>query len=301
MGRREAELRDRVERLRDDRVEARRIRPLRARRIAAAGDDLDEHLDAVAHAHARAREELPHHRADREHVRAAVAFARELLRREVAELALDGALLGVLEAIGRLRDAEVGDAHGAVDADENVLRGHVAVDDLERDAVCRLRLVSGVEAREHVACDRRHDVERELRVRARRSAEDLREVDALDPLHHDGGRARGALDHADHADDVGVADRVGQADLVLERRDAARVFVEERVELLHRHVTTVVQAGEVHGGRASHTQRAHNLETARAVHHGSKRISGRHRRDDTSTAVPSRGNTDVLLRCPLIC
>jgi len=298
--RREAELRDRVERLRDDRVEARRVWALRARRIAATGDDLDEHLDAVTRAHARAREELPHHRADREHVGAAIAVARELLRREVAELALDRALLGVLEAIGRLRDAEVGDADRAVDADEHVLRGHVAVDDLERDAVGRLRLVRGVEAREHVARDGRHDVERELRVRTRRGAEDLREIDALDPLHHDGGRARGALDHADHADDVRVANGVRQADFVFERREAARVLVEERVELLHRDVTTVVEAREVHGGRASHTERAHDLESARAVHHGAKRISGRHRRDDTSTAVPSQGKTDVFLRCPLI-
>ena len=52
-----------------------------------------------------------------------------------------------------MRDAEVGDARGPVDADEDVLGRDVAVDDVERLAVVVAELVRRVEARERIETD----------------------------------------------------------------------------------------------------------------------------------------------------
>ncbi|MBS2012696.1 MAG: hypothetical protein JST00_07415 [Deltaproteobacteria bacterium] len=199
----------------------------------------------------------------------------------------------MLRAERRLRDAEVGDAHDAVDADEDVLGGDVAVDEVERDAVVTRALVRRVEALQGVDGDGGDDVERKAGAGGRGRAEQLREVDALHPLHYDRGRARGPVDDAERADDVRVTNGRAEEHLVLERGEAVRVVGEEGVELLDRDVTAA-EARQIHRRRSAHTEGADDLETARPVR-PSERIFGSHRSVDTSTAVPSRENTRVLL------
>ena len=55
-----------------------------------------------------------------------------LLGRHVRDLALEHAGARLERRVHRLRDAEVDDLHLAVVGDEDVVRGHVAVDDAER-------------------------------------------------------------------------------------------------------------------------------------------------------------------------
>ena len=76
-------------------------------------------------------EDLPEDDPERVEVAPPVdVLAARLLGRHVAELALEDALLLGEEA--RARDAEVGDLHRALEREEDVLRAHVAVDDVER-------------------------------------------------------------------------------------------------------------------------------------------------------------------------
>ena len=84
-------------------------------------------------------EDLPEDDAERVEVAPPVhLLAARLLGRHVAELALEHARLLGEEA--RAGDAEVGDLHRALEREEDVLRGDVAVHDLE--ALARLRLSS---------------------------------------------------------------------------------------------------------------------------------------------------------------
>ena len=77
------------------------------------------------------REDLPEDDAERVEVASPVdVLAARLLGRHVPELAFEDARSSVKRL--RARDAEVGDLHRAFERQENVLRAHVAVDDLER-------------------------------------------------------------------------------------------------------------------------------------------------------------------------
>ncbi len=82
----------------------------------------------------------------RPHICASVHVPGErLLRRHVAELAFRVPVCRVgSEAIVRLRDAEIDELHDAVLADEDVLRGDVAMDDSQRLPVT-FELVRGMQ------------------------------------------------------------------------------------------------------------------------------------------------------------
>ena len=85
-----------------------------------------------------------------------------------------------------LRDAEVEDARDAVDADEDVLRRDVAVDDAERLAALVRRLVRRVEAVERAAHDARPTIARRACAPPRsRVARTSRESDSPCDVLHD--------------------------------------------------------------------------------------------------------------------
>ena len=103
----------------------------------------------VAAEEAPAGEALPEDDGHREDVALDGAHAAlvDPLGREVRELALHLVRARRLDPVLRLGDAEVGDVGPAVAADEDVVRGDVAMDDVERLAVVVLQLVGGVKAR----------------------------------------------------------------------------------------------------------------------------------------------------------
>src|SRR6185312_9501811 len=79
--------------------------------------------------------ELPEHDAQREDIAAAVErLAADLLGREIRRLALDHARARGFAVVVGLGDAEVDDLDVTVEADEDVLRADVAMDDVERRA-----------------------------------------------------------------------------------------------------------------------------------------------------------------------
>ena len=102
-----------------------------ARRLDTAVEDLrDDRTLVVTGEEPLPRHELPEHHAGGIDVRLTADLrAAELLRRHVRELALDLALSRRLHPACRLGDAEVEHPCDAVGSDEDVLRGHVAVDD----------------------------------------------------------------------------------------------------------------------------------------------------------------------------
>ena len=107
--------------------------------------DVEQRLAAQAAVQRATGEDLPEDDAERVEIASPVdALAARLLGRHVAELALEDARLLGEEA--RAGDAEVGDLHGALEGEEDVLRADVAVDDLERLPCLVLLLVRVVEA-----------------------------------------------------------------------------------------------------------------------------------------------------------
>ena len=93
----------------------------------------------------RPGEDLPEDDAEGVEIAAAVDdLAAGLLGRHVPELALEDPLLLGEEA--RARDPEVGDLHRPLEREQDVLRAHVAVHDVERLTRLVLLLVRVVQA-----------------------------------------------------------------------------------------------------------------------------------------------------------
>ena len=110
---------------------------------------------------ALARQQLPEDDGRRVGVREpAHRLTASLLGRHVGELALHGAVARGVEAACGLGDAEVDEPCDAVDADEDVLRRHVAVHHVERLAALVSRFVGRVQPVQRVDHDRRGDCAR---------------------------------------------------------------------------------------------------------------------------------------------
>jgi len=103
--------------------------------------------------------------AEREHVAAAVDIATTaLLRCHVRELALDDSGLRLDAAHRCLRDTEVEQLHGAVVANHDVRRRHVAVHDAQRRSVRCTALVRVIEPRGRTGDDGQCELERNARA-----------------------------------------------------------------------------------------------------------------------------------------
>ena len=202
-----------------------------ARLLDDGADDLHERAELlVGVEEAAAGEHLPEHDAHGEDVGAAVdGGGADLLRRHVRRLALDEPGARRDDARGREGDAEIGDAPGAVGADEEVLRRHVAVHDAEGMTVVVGEVVRGVEPGEAVdegAQPRAHaDLPRQV------EGEPLRHGDALDVVH-DEVEAVVALADVHDRNGVRMVDARGDAGLVEEHVDELALFGEVRVHHL---------------------------------------------------------------------
>ena len=159
-------------------------------------------------------------------------LAADVLGRHVPGLALERlARRAGVRGVDALRDAEVGDARDAVDADQHVLRRHVAVHEADRLAALVDRLVRGVQAGARVEDDADGDAGRQPLARARPGPHQLAERRALDVVHHELHGVAHGLDVA-HVDDVRVVDARGEPRLAQERVAEAVVLEQVRVRPL---------------------------------------------------------------------
>ena len=181
-----------------------------------------------------AGEHFPQADAHREHVRAAVDFlGPSLLGRHVRDLALELARPGHREARGGPGDAEIRDAGDAVDADQDVVRRHVAVHDLERPPLVVGPFVSGVEPGERVEHDAHGHAGRDGLLLLRGAVEEVPGRVPLDVLHDEVVASVGRADLED-GDDVGVMDPRRQARFVEEHLDELGVPRQVLVQPLDR-------------------------------------------------------------------
>jgi hypothetical protein len=202
-------------------------------------EDLDDDVcrESVDGAKTLPREELPEHDTHPVEIGATVGAAIELLGSHIAKLPLDRADDGRLGAPRRPCDTEIGETSDPIDADQDVVRGHVTMNDLEPDPIVTRGFVSRVQPGKQVARDRDDDVEWKARPLLRGSGGHGREVHSFDPLH-DQERALAALrDEVDHLDDVLVADTRNEARFVGQRRGARGIVGHEIVQTLDRNET----------------------------------------------------------------
>jgi hypothetical protein len=145
-----------------------------------------------------------------------------LLRGHVGDLALELSRPRHREPRRRPCDPEVGDSRDAVDADQDVVRRHVAMNDLQRPPVVVGPLVRRVQAGEGVEDDAHGDPRRDRLLLLRGAVEQVSGRVALDVLHHEvvaGSRGANFQDR----DDVRVVDPRGQTRLVEEHLDELAV------------------------------------------------------------------------------
>ncbi len=219
-----------------DRLEAGRIsgRDPRGVRVVALDDELERLVLGRALEQALARRELEEHDAEREDVAPRVdVFAASLLGRHVRDLALE---LPALRALGRLRaalrDAEVDDLHVAREADDDVLRADVAVDDVEVRTVEVATLVRVGEACAHPQDDGDRVLDRELHHAALLHLPDDRpQVFAVDVLERDEVCTVDLAD-VDRLDDVRVRERRGDTRFVEQHVDEPAILVHRRQDAL---------------------------------------------------------------------
>ncbi|MFO0668327.1 MAG: hypothetical protein U0235_01695 [Polyangiaceae bacterium] len=191
----------------DDRLElGRYVARVRARRLHDAGaHDVEERFAAQARVERATGQDLPEDDAERVDVAAPVdALAARLLGRHVSELSLEDA--GLLDEQLGARDPEIGDLHRAVVREEDVLRRHVAVDDLEGRPRLVLLLVRVVEALGRFADDVRADPGREPRPLGLGRRHEHAEVGALDVLHDEELTLVAAVGELVDLNDVGMVE-----------------------------------------------------------------------------------------------
>ncbi len=178
----------------------------------------------------------------------------ELLGREVAVLALHHSRVGAARAARGAGDAEVEHLGRPVVGDEEVLRAHVAVDDVERLPGKVLLLVRVVEPRRRVDHDPQRQLDREALAPLLAALEHVGEVLPVQVLHRDEVGAA-VLAHVEHAHHVRVGEVGGGARLVEEHLHEVPVAGEVREDPLHHHqLLEALQPGlprEEHLGHAA--------------------------------------------------
>jgi hypothetical protein len=127
---------------------------------------------------------------------------------------------------------EIDDLHDAVVPDEDVLRGHVAVDEADELAVVAAQLVRRVKPGAHLPGNAEREHERDAARGAALAHEQVERL-AVDPLHHL-VRHPALLAEIEDLGDVGVADPRYEGPLVEEHLLEIRIVAELRAHELHR-------------------------------------------------------------------
>ncbi len=250
------------------------------RRDRVVQDGLRGEDRVVAAEQVAQRQALPEADPEREDVDARVhVLAAELLRSRVGHLALEHAGVGLGHALEGLGAAEVHDLDRALVGHEEVLRRHVAVDDVQGLAVRAAQGVRRVEALGGVRDDPRrevgHRVEQLVVAGLDDRVDDLDERRAHEVLHRDVVEALDVAEVVDRAD-VRVADVRRDLRLVEEHVDEGLLLREVRVDRLDRDVTLEARGephlGEVDGRHAACAELlAEGEPTHRVGEHGPER------------------------------
>ena len=235
-------------------------------------DLLDGLEVGVAEEEPLASEELPEDDADGEDVGAGVDFlSHGGFGRQVREFALDDARLALFELAVRLGETEVHDLHFAVLRDEHVRRRHVAVDDVERNAVRIGELVGVREALADLERDVDGGFDREVALVLLQVLDDGFEVRPVDELHDD---EEGVVADADveHLHAVRVRELRGEARLVEEHGDELLLRREVRQNALNRDLLAealeAFALGAEHFGHTARLELFDNSVTLLGVRHG---------------------------------
>ena len=181
-----------------------------------------------------AGEQLPEHGAGGEEIGPAVdGLEARLLRRHVRHLAAQHAGPRLARARGRLGDAEVDHLGLPVVGEEEVVRRHVAVDEVEQLPVLPAQLVGGVQALGRVGADAGAQLRRDAHPPLLGPAHHLAQRLAVEVLH---GDPVGVVVLAEIEDlgDVRVVDAGRDPRLVEEHVDELIVLDQVRVDALDR-------------------------------------------------------------------
>ena len=131
------------------------------------------------------RERLEEANPQREDVEPMVGLTRcALLGRHVGELALDHSGLGLVRTVVRLGDSEIEQLHRTGVSNHDVVRRHIAVNDVERLTVLVVRDVRVVERARHIDTDANRDWKPHSAGLARLPNHPAQRH-SVDPLHHD--------------------------------------------------------------------------------------------------------------------
>ena len=215
-------------------------------------------------------QQLVRDHAEREHVGPAIDVVGDaLFGRHVRELALDGARARAGLAQLGLRDPEVDDLDHALEADDQVLRRDIAVDDVERLTVRRLvvRVVQpGRGLREHVEHQWHGDLAAGQPLGG--AAHDHRERQAGEELH-DHEVAVLVLAQLHGLDDVRVVEAGREPGLVQEHLHEVGVVGEVIVQALHHDVLLeprrAADPGQVDLGGTAQREQRQDLVLAEAL------------------------------------
>ncbi len=210
----------------------------------------------IGHEQALPGEGLPRHDAEREDVRATIdVLGAQLLWRAIRELPLDLSGVGLRGTKERPRDAEVGDARASVDADEDVLRRDVAVDDLEGLAHGSDGVVSGVESLRGLSDELDAHGDRHRPPHLGGLLDDAAEGDAHHQLHRDVESTLRVPTEVERLHHVGTRDVRGEPRFIEEHGDEIFVLGERRQHPLDRdellEARFAGRARRIHLGHAS--------------------------------------------------
>jgi hypothetical protein len=174
----------------------------------------------------------------------------------------------VAHVISRLGDAEVDELHAPVRGDEDVVWGHVAMDEAHRAAVVVGLLVGSVEAERRFAHDVCGEGPGKSRAALREAPHEPSQRVALEVLHHEVELAH-VGDELEDPDHVRMTNARDRARLVLEHHAESLVLREVRQHALeHHHVLEAREPDEtceVRRGRASARELADDEVLADAV------------------------------------
>ena len=196
---------------------------------------------------------FPQHDGSCKHIRLTRhRVAEHLLGRKVAELTLELSFAGRVEFPERLRHTEVEHACDAVDADENVLRGHVTVNEAQRFAEVARRLMRGVQAMKRLNEYPSGDVDRNERSELERASQQRSERLPLHVLHHQEQLVAVCHDIVCRYH-VGMSDASGESRLIEKHGDELRIERELRMQSLDRDRTRETALS----GKAPHVNGRH--------------------------------------------
>ncbi len=165
-----------------------------------------------------------------------------------------------LVAAQGLGDAEVGDLHGALAGEQDVLRAHVAVDQLQRTSVGAGQAMCVVQSAQDLGDDVGRQPQGQGLLELGVLADQFHQVDAVDELHDhiqttiDVALLRTGLAVLEHLHHVGVVQFHGQFGFIAERVAEVGVGGERLQDPLQGHglaQTVVVGLGQVHIGHAA--------------------------------------------------